>query len=101
MFSKIKPIGNSENSLSLSDEGKSYGTREFYVSNVSFNTTHKNKILAKIYSGQTTCYKIKKLNICGSFINKMYTLLILCKIGRFPILYISRDCTCLIRFKMM
>ena len=54
----------------------------FYVANVSFNTTRENKIFAKIYSSQTTCYKIKKLNTCGSFINKMYTLLILCKIGQ-------------------
>ena len=53
----------------------------FYMSNVSFNTTRENKILAKIYSGQTTCYKIKKLNKCGTFINKMYTLLNLYKIG--------------------
>ena len=29
MLSKIKPKGNSGNSLSLSDEGKSYGMREF------------------------------------------------------------------------
>ena len=52
----------------------------FYVANVSFNTTRENKITNN--SGQTTCYKIKKLNTCGSFINKMYTLLNLCKIGQ-------------------
>ena len=48
-FAKIKPSRNSENSLSLSDEGKSYRSRDFfYQANTPFNTTHENKILAKI-----------------------------------------------------
>ena len=46
-FAKIKPSRNSENSLSLSDEGRSYRSRDFYVANTPFNTPHENKILAK------------------------------------------------------
>ena len=43
-FAKIKPMRNSEISLSLSDEGKSYRSRDF----LRGNTTRENKILAKI-----------------------------------------------------
>ena len=45
-FAKVKPSRNSENSLSLSHEGKSYRSRDFVHGNI--NTSRENKILAKL-----------------------------------------------------
>ena len=47
-FVKIKSSRNGEITLSFTDIGKSCPSRDFYVANMSFNTTRGNRILAKI-----------------------------------------------------
>ena len=72
-FAKIKPSRKSENSLSLSDEGKSYRSREFLRGKYAFNTTRENKILAKISELKYYTYKQ-----CISFVEYMIDDLIRC-----------------------
>ena len=55
-FAKIKPPRNSENSLSLSGEGKSYRSRDFLRGKYALNTTRKNKIIAKISEFTVTIF---------------------------------------------
>ena len=47
-FVKIKPSRIGDITLSVTDIGKSYPVRDFYVANMSFNAIRENKIHAKI-----------------------------------------------------
>ena len=46
-FVKLRSSRNGKITLSYTDEGKSCHSRDFYVSNMSFNAIRENKILAK------------------------------------------------------
>ena len=65
-FVKIKSSRNGEITLSFTDIGKSYPSRDFLMSQICFNAIRENKILAKI--SEFTVY-----HVTGEFSNLRYS----------------------------